>query len=170
MPVPIEAVQPGVRLMAETPWQDQAADQIYVVRQDSAGYYVIPLGGIQARELPLNAANTHYLGFRLADSSTTPMVRALTWLCAKPEFNSATLRQTLALLILAEPGRHTNATLRVRLNCPAPAITRVIALLEGFGLVQTTPDQIDGRKILYSLTPFGQNMVQGLEKTLNPGA
>lgn len=69
--------------------------------------------------------------------------------------------QIAALATLDRDGALTLGELAAREHVQPPSMTRIIAALEGLGLVSRTPHPTDGRQVVIGLTPAAGELLDG---------
>jgi DNA-binding MarR family transcriptional regulator len=72
---------------------------------------------------------------------------------------SVTLTQLSAMSTLRRHGAMSAGELAAHERVQPPSMTRVVAALEGAGLVSRTPHPTDGRQVVIDLTPAAQQLL-----------
>jgi DNA-binding MarR family transcriptional regulator len=75
--------------------------------------------------------------------------------------------QTAALSTIERHGPITPSELALAERVQRPTMTRVVARLEEAGLVERTPDPVDGRSFVVSATPQGERLMTKLRSRKN---
>lgn len=75
-------------------------------------------------------------------------------------------QQWRVIRVLAETGSLDATELAARANILAPSLTRMIRTLDERGLIRRGRDKADGRRVILTITPAGQHLIE----TVTPAA
>ncbi|HEX2213228.1 MAG TPA: MarR family transcriptional regulator [Mycobacterium sp.] len=97
---------------------------------------------------------------RLANDLSLAVIRLARQLRFRRPESPVSLSQLSALSTLAKEGAMTPGALAVRERVRPPSMTRVIASLCDLGLVVRTAHPGDGRQVLVSVSPAGEDLIE----------
>jgi DNA-binding MarR family transcriptional regulator len=95
----------------------------------------------------------------LASSLRLSVMRLARRLRAQRADTSLTLSQLAALATLDVHGALTPGELAAHEKISPPSMTKIVAVLEGSGLVDRTPHPTDGRQVVIDLTPAADELL-----------
>ncbi|WP_042940124.1 MarR family transcriptional regulator [Rhodococcus sp. AW25M09] len=95
----------------------------------------------------------------LASDLSLAVVRLTRHLRGRRVDSQVSLTQLSALATLSREGAMTPGALAARERVQPPSMTRVIASLAELGLVGRTPHPTDGRQVIVSLSPAGEELI-----------
>ena len=76
-------------------------------------------------------------------------------------------QQWRVIRVLAEVGSLDASELAARANILAPSLTRMIRALDERGLILRGRDQADGRRVILTITPSGQRLIEAVTPAAN---
>ena len=76
-------------------------------------------------------------------------------------------QQWRVIRVLAEAGSLDATELAARANILAPSLTRMIRALDERGLIRRGRDEADGRRVILTITPMGQQLIEAVTPEAN---
>lgn len=76
-------------------------------------------------------------------------------------------QQWRVIRVLAETGSLDATELAARANILAPSLTRMIRTLDERGLIRRGRDEADGRRVILTITPMGQQLIEAVTPEAN---